>query len=405
MISTRQKSRCREVITRMEGIIKKYNMITQDLYIPPNFNDEPRLVRYMGILNEPWSKNGRDIVGAVGIKNISTKIRALGEIIERSCQAYPRKRKLIRARYADIEDDALHPQCFLNKETDIDTRGLEHIWFSWDRGINYRTREPIYLPAQQVFLHYISNVSEPILGDITTNGAALSITFEDAVFSGLCEIIERDAFFLHYLSFKSPPLIDRNSIADDVIHSLILKFQKFKLDLAFYDISIDMPIPVIMAVIVDKTKIGPPINIGTSCKIDYNDAMIHAACEAHQVRLLTRELISRKAESNRFDMNARALYWSEPERLKDIEFLIRGDKIVEVPKNALLKNEIINKFPYDIFVSDLTLPGINNFYIVKVLVPEMFPLYFNENLKSFTSKRLLRHVYNGKINKLPHPFI
>ncbi len=75
----------------------------------------------------------------------------------------------------------------------------------------------------------------------STNGIASGNTLEEAVFHGLCEIIERDAWSLVEAVNKGGPVI--TGIENQTILSLLNRFKGAGVEITLRDISSDIGLP------------------------------------------------------------------------------------------------------------------------------------------------------------------
>jgi hypothetical protein len=115
--------------------------------------------------------------------------------------------------------------------------------------------------------------------------------------------------------------------------------------------------------------------------------------------------------------------------IEKISFMISGEKKI-IDKEALNKNiglsgreklkiisEIIRKNEIDVYWTDITIPQIKeeNIWVVKVVSPQLHPLYLDESVKHHWSERLFcvpekigrknKRSEEAEINTRPHPFL
>src|SRR5262249_40557602 len=129
--------------------------------------------------------------------------KAMGEAVERYCSAFFDYNELSLSRYRDIQQPATSPGSYALYRPEQYERGdLQWVPFDldalvcWAHGTSLVTQTQVMLPAAMVFVPYQYRLSvgeAPVAQPIST-GLAAGCSFEEAALSGLCEVIERDAF-------------------------------------------------------------------------------------------------------------------------------------------------------------------------------------------------------------------
>ena len=174
-----------------------------------------------------------------------------------------------------------------------------------------------------------------------------------------------------------------------------------------------------MTITLDRTGIGPAVNIGLRSGFTIEDAIFGSMLESIQCRRTTRIIKStkyagRKIRSDELStINNRYFYWYDLERISDLNFWLSSDDYIErgdlndVPtqhRNFEYLKTLMRERGYNLLSSDITWPEIKKagFLVYKVVVPELHPLYLNEAMKCLFS------VHGGKIKEdtslKPHPF-
>ena len=393
-----------EKLVQMENIIKNQDMVTEMPYPPSFFNDEPHIPSYGSQLKDPHNNKNIDTVGAVDLNPTLAYKRTLGEIIERYCQLYPRDEvQRVFNSYLNLSEEALDPSIlfpFENLKPNIHDECIH-----WVTATELKTQRNILIPSRSVYLN--KDTYDPELDSIrTTNGTAFGYTLEDAVFNGFCEILERDAFFTKYLTKSTPPRIQIDNTKNNKIKALVNYFLRYNLEVHLFDISLEFEPHVIMAIIIDKSGIGPSIGIGTSCGINLNRTIVKAILEAQQIRLYSRRLkLQSDNDHNTNILEKRCLNWYGMDNIEKIDFFLNSDKYIQLNDVAKNEEEIIQEFPHDIYVCDLSSPLMENYKTVKIIIPNCLPLYFNEDYMPVKLSRFETFLDTREINNIPHPFI
>ena len=114
-------------------------------------------------------------------------------------------------------------------------------------------------------------------------------------------------------------------------------------------------------------------------------------------------------EDEIFDLDSRFYYWHPIERINDITPWIEKSPEVHYSNLNTRKINLVDVLEklrikgYHLFVADISLPEIKpyGFEVLKVLIPELHPLYLDEHAK------VLYSIHYGEINNnprlKPHP--
>jgi ribosomal protein S12 methylthiotransferase accessory factor len=208
----------------------------------------------------------------------------------------------------------------------------------------------------------------------------------------------------------------------------------------------DIVVPSVMAIIIDRTGKAQAVSVGTSADLEIKEAIKGSILEAIRSRNISfrkmffsdsrmkEEAIKRRKElesnfSRIKTFSERFLFWSPLEMIEKIDFLFKGRK-------KQLGREELNKYQdfsikeklkavlnflkeknIDIYGVDITLPQIkkSGLYVVKVVSPQLQPLYLDERLKCLGGGRLYRvpvilgyrqkPLLEEEFNPIPHPFL
>jgi len=153
---------------------------------------------------------------------------------------------------------------------------------AWTEGYDIANDEPVLVPAEAVFHplppHYQS------LFRTNTNGLASGNTLEEAIFHGLCEVIERDAWSLVEASRDTGCVVE--NIDDPLINSMQKKFADANVEVLVRDITSDIGIPT-MAAVADDVQLKDPmlLTMGMGTHTSARIAVMRALTEVAQSRL------------------------------------------------------------------------------------------------------------------------
>lgn len=85
------------------------------------------------------------------------------------------------------------------------------------------------------------------------NGPSAGNTYEEAALQGLCEIVERHVCSLISHDKLETPLIDPDSVTDDVARDLLEKFRRENIEVYLSDFSLDTGISTVGALAIDRS--------------------------------------------------------------------------------------------------------------------------------------------------------
>jgi len=223
--------------------------------------------------------------GAVSVYNgkgatpIEARVSAVMEGLERY-SGEVRDRKLEQASFSRLDGSALDPRdLILPQEAQADA--LDAV-IPWAAGWDIMNDEEILVPANAVF-HPLSSDYRRLFRTNTT-GLASGNTIEEAVFHGLAEVIERDAWALVEASRRMGPLI--TDIGDGRARDLLDRFAAAEVAVYLRDITSDIGVATCAAAsddvrLRDPTLLTTGMGTHTSARV----AVLRALTEVAQSRL------------------------------------------------------------------------------------------------------------------------
>lgn len=144
------------------------------------------------------------------------------------------------------------------------------------------TGEIVHVPYWCVKLYDDSvNLQERIFV-ASTNGMASGNTREEAIASGLFEVIERDAMNVA-MEKNDPPRCNVDSSTDPFTQEALDKIRRAGCELFAYDCVSDVGVPTFLSIIADKQR-GVGLYKGYGCHLSPDIALNRSICEAAQAR-------------------------------------------------------------------------------------------------------------------------
>lgn len=378
-------------------------------------------------------------------KDISTVLsKAIGEFLERYCLMLFHKSDLLRGSYFLLRKrglDVVNPSDFSGfSPTQIEQypkrRFDTESFFHWERVRRLSVDTEAFVPAQ--FIHWNYDVtqeeSEPALVEINTNGAGGGFSAEEAILSGLYELIQRDAFLIFWLNSLTPNKIRPESIPDEKFQQILAESKRYGFECHCLDTTLDSGVPSFIVVITDSSGKGPYFSLGGGCEADPAKALRRALEEAWSVYYWLKPLPPYELPKNyrpfsdpSLDQEKRLRLAANIKMAQHYHFFLNG-KIKDFdeytwnyPKQFSSKKEELT-FPVKL-VESLG-PGYEvysylpkhkilerlGYYSSRVVVPKFIPLYLRETIAPLGALRLrqvpLKFGFRvpDEPNPWPHPF-
>lgn len=371
--------------------------------------------------------------------------KAVGEFLERYYFTVYRRKNL---HYATAKELSKKRKKYINvAEVDFFTEKQKNIFpkrfsnayeksLGWVEGVSLTCEKKVFIPAQLIFWNYnrqYDGYEEPMLYEQNTNGEAAHFTKEAAILAGLREVIERDAFLVHWLKNIPPPRIAHSSIHNKEIQNILNEFKQFEYQIELCDVTIDTHQHVIVAVAIDRSRIGPAVMMGASCRAHIHDAIYDALQEVLVTCIAQRDWIEEKyrlpdtytpffdgriTRIERMKLASNSEYFSKYAWfVEGEEYQLRGDTQEQIRESAIeTLSKLVKKFKEDgrdVFyyeINDKVLKKLK-YHAVKVVVPKLFPMYLNETSACLGHPRLHNDLplkydryRENLINQHPHPF-
>ncbi len=220
--------------------------------------------------------------GAVSVYNgkgatpVEARVSAMMEGLERY-SAEVRDRDLTIARYSSLGAGALNPvDLILPAGADADAE------IPWVTGWDIMNDVEVQVPANAVF-HPLSSDYQRLFRT-NTSGLASGNVIEEAIFHGLAEVIERDAWALVETTRNMGPLI--SDVDDSQAKLLLDKFAAAEVDVYLRDITSDIGVATCAAV-ADDVRLRDPtlLTTGMGTHTSARIAVLRALTEVAQSRL------------------------------------------------------------------------------------------------------------------------
>jgi len=366
---------------------------------------------------------------------------ALGEVLERHALCTWSEKDLVVGTQSEVRRAVpvkyfwCYGELELSNLKEVDS-AAEPI-FRWVSATTLSEGQKVNIPAQTVYLNFLVDYKdEPNLGSSTTNGAAAATTFRDASVRGINELVERDAFLLHWLHKHVPIRLDLSTVQDSALGKIINELEQWGIEICVLDITTDLGVPTLCAVLHDPSSQNP-ISVGAATGFDIKLVLHKVLYDMVRWTHNRSPINKHSSEIHRpiteiKNMEDRRFYWQVKGGWDEISWLTSG-------ANTTL-GDLINKYrvasrcqtresqfeyyqkvfkekQYECYLVDVTSAQAKSsgLRIVKAVAPDLIPIYFNESRKPLGIKRLYNaplllkwhqeQQTSSELNLIPHPFI
>lgn len=269
----------------------------------------------------------------------------------------------------------MHPDSLIlpNLIFDPETAELE-----WVKSTNLKDDDEIFVPANAVYHPYVPEMAAKLFQS-NTNGLASGNKLEEAVFHGVMEVVERDAWSIFESKHQSKPEITCENSENQIIKNILSLFKDAGIHVKLVDLTADVKITTVAAVSDDTILKDPALlTLGVGTHLDPEVAVIRALTEVAQSRATqihgTREdtiraVFMRKAGYERMK-KINGHWFGESKKSVDLNDIknISGTSFKE---DIDTSKKLLRKCGFeDIIYKDLTRPEIK-IPVVRVLIPGM----------------------------------
>lgn len=385
--------------------------------------------RYMGVECDPET-------GAAGYTEAHASAAALGELVERYSCGYCDRDALRLASQDELGDEARGMDVFRIHSAEEYARPSwpflpydPAVEINWAEGKSLVSQERCYVPASLVYIPYVCRDRADFLSLSVSSGNAAHTDPNEALLSGLFEVIERDAFMITWWRALGLPRVD---YMQDPHHAAMYAryYEGCNAKFHVFDMTFDFGIPTYLCLCEFQQPAGRAIVMGAATRYSPRAAIDKAMLEAAQCLVWGRDLIRRKPNfdpgpqwENIREFEDRVRLFCEPSMLSHLSFLLDSPRVAPLrpeppsatPEEALRQCvKQVSDAGLEAIVVDQTSPDIRDagFFAPKVMVPGTVPLTAVHRIPMTGSPRiqevpgrvgLADGAYEG-LNPIPHLF-
>ena len=363
--------------------------------------------------------------------------KAVGEAVERYCSAIYQVEEFPFTSFKAASFPCVEPWRFaLYNQQQYQKPKFPYSPFDsnsfvrWTPAYDLISNEPCYVPAAMVFLPYYFNneIGERAIVQPISTGLACHSSWEEAALSGLCEVIERDAFTITWQGFLKRPQIFLESLTEEN-QDLVKRFEGSGNSVTLWDITMDTGVPIIMGALRNSHIEAPALVVAASADLDPERAVRKCLEElAHTRRLcqslkLTMPAITLEpGYENIIHQDDHIRFYCDWPNIQLADFLFQSEKrrdFQEIKNRSsgnhrqdldLLLNTI-EALGHRVLLADVTTPDIAHIglSVVRAIIPGFHPLFMGHQFRALGGSRLRalsqKLAYgNVEENPAPHPF-
>jgi ribosomal protein S12 methylthiotransferase accessory factor len=375
------------------------------------------------------SSSIRDHCTGGGFSYEEALLSAIGEAVERYAWLLPKKEGVVFAPINDppnnhisiFDAGLLFPEQYSQNRIQEELQDIKIPWFPSKNLIDGKT---IFVPVPDLYIYtYPLELSSFFIS--TTNGLAAHPEPRISSLHAIYEVIERDATMQFWYKKVIPKKEFLLETTDSSLSLLLRKIYLLGLELKVFDITTDIGIPTILAIIQRSEEGKECIACGSACRIDVSQAVRKAIIEAAS---LWNALPYLKEEKKPFsekeieggfpnvsDLDDHVYLYTFPWAKEGYRFILDALPIIKKEKlqtregkRSISLKELkqvltrIEEKGYKALVMDITPSDVSKlgFKVMKAVIPGFVPMFVG-HYKNLFSSRLSKDMVK---NKWPHPF-
>ncbi|MFD2082864.1 ribosomal protein S12 methylthiotransferase accessory factor [Actinopolymorpha cephalotaxi] len=421
-------SQPRDAIAKALRLVDSDSGVIRTLFESPMNPDTPQVFGYGSILADTTAFGVEDfgtLNGSTSTSRQQAAAGALGEAVERYAARFVPYGDLVWASPAELGENAIDPVDLVLYDEEQYARPdfpfrepARADILPWVEGHSLTRNRTVLVPAEAVFMHTVHAGSRGFVQQ-TTNGLACGNTREEAVLSGLYEVVERDASMLTWLRRSENPTLDLGTAKDPGLLAAQRLFETARMRVRLVDIT-TTGIPAVLAMTwLRGRNNGVPV-VSSAANLSLQRAARSALEELAQCVPWVISMLDRPGGRPRKPLDAltstedHVLWIVEPERRHLADFLLRSTQTVMLGDEPFSAADVLGEIrecvsrlaaeELEVVVVDVTTPDVAEvgLSVVRTLVLGSIPLYFGSGL--WRAGPRARAALGAGINHCPHPF-
>lgn len=383
----------------------------------------------------------RRVGSGSGSSRESARAAALGEAVERySASCPPSAADLVAGTARELGDEAVDPARFaLFGPAQYADQGFPYAPFAdtthvlWTRGWALPGGEPALLPAQLVYLSDAYGPEPVRIASSTSNGLACHATPEEALLSGLLELVERDAFMIAWSNRLSLPRLSWDD--DNELRAFEARYLAHTgLRYAAVDLSCFWDVPTALGVVRSDQAATGALGVGACAAPTIRTAVRKALDEACRVQAWASDLLARDPgrvfapdATDVHDFDDHVHYYADRSRARAADFLDACPRTRDAGEVEPLTGGSVTALIHTVtqrlaargcsaYAVDVTAPDIRaaGLAVARVVAPELCALDADHRARFLGGRRRYEAAFElglssrplepADLNPSPHPF-
>jgi ribosomal protein S12 methylthiotransferase accessory factor len=343
-----------------------------------------------------------------GLEGEIRNVRAAAEALERYASCFYDDRQFLWASANELGSEAIdldtipccsvaelrHPRCPLHlPEKDAPIR--------WVRGLSLLDGRLVWIPAVMVFLHMPLEPAERFWLPIST-GCAAHVSMEQAIVSGICEVIERDAVALAWLQQLALPRIELDAVPERLRPYLERNEKSAGVVQHLFDATTDLGVPTVYSVQIAPANETLAALVMCSTELEPATAIEKVIRESGSSRLAMHSNPDVPENWDDFcGVSHGAAFMGKPERLPAYDFLLSSERrrrLSDMPYLSTgdarqdlvglierLRGRGMDAFAVDLTTDEAFRVGMR---VVRTIIPALQPLSFSHRARFLGHPRL-----------------
>ena len=376
---------------------------------------DPALHHWVTALADPaWDSFGRDTVFCGG-NALSTEVAqaaALGEAVERSSTCQVSYGDLLVARHCDIAGEALDPLAWdlfdprARAAPDFPySAPSRQVELSWVWGFSLTQGRSVRVPASRTFSPFRAVTPGDFFDAPIISGYSTHATIEEAIYSALMEVIERDAFMIAWANQLRAPRLAIDPATRGEVGEYLAAFAARGIEVRCVLVDLDLGAHAVIAIAHSHQAGDPSSVVAAAADMDAEAACRKALKELSANRLSVRHEMVSAGDTLPLpdpqlviDERTHGLLYARPDMASYLDIWWDSENCVPLPPasqqagiTSQLRNciEVLVRAELEVTVVDLTAPAMESLGLrtVKVLVPGAYPMNFDGRFPHFGGKR------------------
>jgi oxazoline/thiazoline synthase len=277
-------ARVRKHVSPLTGVVSQLDRIKSEhpldftFLAKHSFSPRPEAVQALQV--QPV----RDSYGK-GSTADQAEASALMQAVERYCGIFQGDEIRTSHRFVDFAaGDAILPDDILLSNDP--QRFDPSVEIEWSPVWSLRDERFRLLPTSLLYFFHDASAQNQFNAD--SNGCAAGNTMEEAILQGFLELVERDAYAIWWYNRLQRAEIDLDRLGDSYVRDLRAQFAAMGRDLWVLDITSDIDIPVVIAVLHWKDDGRECIELAAGAHFDLRIATLRAVTGLNQLLAIAR---------------------------------------------------------------------------------------------------------------------